>query len=228
MKDLLKGFSHELGQPITNIRYNIQLYQMKMEMNLDSTESLELLLDDILGQTIRIKMLLSRFAPIVSSKSEEVKFSVLERIQMIFKELESRLLANNIVYRCNGNSELKLYGDMVKFDQVFYNLIGNSIQAIHNTNRKGIITVNVLKKDSKIIIEFSDNGIGIPKEIQYKIFEPFYTTKEKENGETGGEGLGLFIIWNILKMFGGKIVVDDTYQNGAKFDIEIPYRKDEK
>ena len=57
-----------------------------------------------------------------------------------------------------------------------------------------------------------------------KVFEPFFTTKEKEeNG--GGEGLGLYIVWNIVQMFGGKIRVDRKFKQGARFIIELPKKE---
>ena len=55
-----------------------------------------------------------------------------------------------------------------------------------------------------------------------KIFEPFFTTKKRASNEGGGgEGLGLYIIWNIVQMFGGKIRVDKQFKSGARFIIEI-------
>lgn len=65
-----------------------------------------------------------------------------------------------------------------------------------------------------------DDGPGIPKENQKKIFEPFFSTKDPTSGN-GGEGLGLFIVWNVLKIFNGIIYVDSHYKNGAKFNILI-------
>ena len=72
-------------------------------------------------------------------------------------------------------------------------------------------------------ISFADNGRGIPKENVNKIFNPFYSTKDKKESD-GGEGLGLYIVWNILKMYGGKIRVNSRSKQmgGAEFLITIP------
>ena len=57
---------------------------------------------------------------------------------------------------------------------------------------------------------------------QSPFFEPFFTTKDCSNDENGGgEGLGLYIIWNIVRMFDGNIKVDKEYKNGTKFIIDI-------
>ena len=85
LRDLLKGFSHELGQPITNIRYNTQLYQLRRRKGTDTTEDVDELLELILRQTQRIGKLLDRFRPIVSSKSNNMSFNVAFRIQEVFQ-----------------------------------------------------------------------------------------------------------------------------------------------
>lgn len=227
LRDLLKGFSHELGQPVTNIRYAIQLFQMKAERGKLSENSIDDTLSSILKQTDRIHALLSRFRPIVSSKSSVSTFNVYNRILDVFSNLSERLEKSNICYVCNGEQNYELTGDAVQFDQIFYNLILNSMQAIEilqesNAEYNGEITVNLnKKKNGKLIITACDNGPGVLFEYHKKIFEPFFTTKELSDKSEGGEGLGLFIVWNVLKMFNGTIRLDEKYTNGARFIIEI-------
>lgn len=225
MKELLKGFSHELGQPVTNIRYAVQLYQMKLELKKNNQDEIEVLLNSILKQTVRIKQLLNRFSPIVSSKSVKSKFLVRDRIGFILEELESRLKSGNIETQTKVSEKLFLEGDAIQFDQVFYNLIANSIEAMKD-QKKGMIWITVRDNSrDEIVIVFTDNGPGVSPDISKRIFEPFYSTKDKNKGE-GGEGLGLFIVWNILKMYGGKIRIDESYHKGARFLITIPGRKE--
>lgn len=222
MSELLKGFSHELGQPITNIRYGVQLYQMKMEKGINTEDELIELFNDILSQTFRIRNLLSRFSPVVNEKENMIEFNVVEEIKNVFSEFMSRLEKENIEWKVLGNADFVLYGDHVKFDQIFYNLIGNSIYAINEKGIKGNIVVSLKEDENLYYIIFEDNGTGIAAEYLDKIFEPFFTTKDhtlEENG--GGEGLGLYIVWNIVQMFGGTIKIDKQFVNGARFIIEI-------
>lgn len=223
LRDLLKGFSHELGQPITNIRYNVQLQKIKLDKGVGSQEEIRQLLDKILDQTGRIGNLLDRFRPIVSSKSEKSQFHIREWIEKVSEDLGSRLKANNIHVNIYGDKELAIFGDPVQFSQVFYNLILNSMQAIE---QNGNITIEIKSKAEKVLIIFWDNGPGIPYENQQKIFEPFFSTKDPTSGN-GGEGLGLFIVWNILKMFDGEIQLDSKYTKGAKFIIKLAIPKEE-
>ena len=222
MSELLKGFSHELGQPITNIRYGIQLFQMKMEKGINTNEELTNLLNDILSQTYRIKKLLARFSPITSEKNPEIKFSVTKEIKGIFGEFSSRFSKENIEWKVESDLDFYLFGDNIKFDQIFYNLIGNSIYGINEKGEKGFILVRISENETEYVITFEDNGIGIEPEYIGKVFEPFFTTKDCSNDENGGgEGLGLYIIWNIVRMFDGNIKVDKEYKNGTKFIIDI-------
>lgn len=221
IKELLKGFSHELGQPITNIRYGVQLYQMKLERKLDDRESLDTLLENILSQTIRVNRLLKRFAPIVSSKSVNTRFNCIDCIKFVFQDMQMRLESIGIETQIRGVKEFMVYGDSLQFEQVIYNLISNSADELRDKDGEKKITVQCNVNDSLLSIHFRDNGRGVPRNIENKIFNPFYSTKDKEKSD-GGEGLGLYIVWNILKMYGGKIRVNSSYKGGAEFLIQIP------
>lgn len=229
MSELLKGFSHELGQPITNIRYSVQLFQMKMERGVNTDDDLNKVLENILSQTYRIKKLLTRFSPITSEKNDLTTFNVVSEIQEVFDEFSSRLSKEGIQWQIKVNTDFNLFGDSVKFDQIFYNLIGNSIYAIKDKGEKGCILVTIYENRTEYVISFEDNGIGIEPEYRRKVFEPFFTTKECSSDENGGgEGLGLYIIWNIVRMFDGTIMIDKEYQNGAKFIIKLRKKEMER
>lgn len=222
LRDLLKGFSHELGQPITNVRYAVQLYQKKMQKNLDTPEALQNLLADILRQTNRIGMLLSRFSPIVSPKNESGEFSVRGCAEKVLDDLGTRLRGQNISYQIEGPSDFTLTGDQIQFSQVFYNLVLNAMQAIE---KDGHIDISISVSEYNVLtVIFADDGPGIPEQNFQKIFEPFFSTKDPTSGN-GGEGLGLYIVWNILKMFNGTIQIDKNFQSGTKFIIQIQQTK---
>ena len=89
----------------------------------------------------------------------------------------------------------------------------------------GKIYVSISKRRNVACILFSDNGPGIPEENRKKIFEPFFSTKDPTAGN-GGEGLGLFVVWNILKMYNGTIQVNSNFKGGAQFSIKIPMEGD--
>lgn len=222
LKDLLKGFSHELGQPITNIRYKIQLQQLRIKRGIGTMDEIQDLFDTILAQTERIGIMLDRFRPIVSGKSIQESFSVNDCVKQVFADLSDRLSQCGITYSFRETSQISLFGDRIQFSQVFYNLVLNSMQAIFSN---GKITVSISTVRNTIQILFSDNGPGISEENRKKIFEPFFSTKDPTSGD-GGEGLGLFVVWNILKMYKGTIQLNHKFKNGAQFIIRIPIKEE--
>jgi len=229
IRELLKGFSHELGQPITNIRYAIQLYNLKVEKGRNEKEDIPILLDKIIKQTDRVGTLLQRFRPIVSSKSSKTEFGLLDNITQVFNNLSDRLYEANIITSIEGEPDVTLYGDSLQFEQVFYNLFLNSIQAIKESKKnEGKIFITISSNAKNIRILFEDNGPGIPNENIHKIFTPFFSTKDPAVFQDGGEGLGLYIVWNILKIFNGTIRVDTKYNEGAKFIININKKENDK
>ena len=229
LKDLLKGFSHELGQPITNIRYDVQLQQMKLNRGKITTADWSALLGRILSQTERIGRLLQRFRPMVSTKGENTTFSIYDCISNVFLDLNSRMKTHGITYAISGEKTITLFGDELQFSQVFYNLVLNSIQALATQPEtdKRFISVKIKQIRETIYIDFKDSGPGIPKENLRKVFDPFFSTKDPTSGN-GGEGLGLFIVWNVLKMFNGSISVDPQFTAGALFTMQIKLPKEEK
>jgi two-component system NtrC family sensor kinase len=102
-----------------------------------------------------------------------------------------------------------------QLNQVFLNLLINSKQAMKG---KGTIDITTFIKNSKVHIVFKDDGIGIPKEVLDKIFNPGFTTK----GRGVGAGLGLSICYQIIKDHRGEIKVESEWGKGATFTIILP------
>ncbi len=108
-----------------------------------------------------------------------------------------------------------------KLNQVFSNLISNAVQAImDNLDQINEPKINIITTDlgEKVKIVISDNGPGIPKEIQDKIFDPFFTTKEV--GE--GTGLGLSIVYSIIETHHGNLELNSEPGKGTSFEITLP------
>ncbi len=109
-----------------------------------------------------------------------------------------------------------------KLNQVFLNILSNAVHAVQSSPKKQkTITITTFLKDDTIHISIKDNGIGIPKEENEKIFDPFYTTKEVGKGT----GLGLSISYGIMKDHKGEIVVNSIAGEGAEFILKLPIQK---
>ncbi len=112
-------------------------------------------------------------------------------------------------------------GSRAKLQQVLLNIINNAIEA---SGTNGRVHIKTALSDSEITVSVTDNGPGIPKDIQKKIFDPFFTTKE-----TGkGTGLGLWICFHIVENMGGGISIYSEEGKGATFTVRLPIASHEK
>ena len=103
--------------------------------------------------------------------------------------------------------------------QLLLNLIDN---AIKYTPEGGTVIINQFTRNNEITIEVIDNGVGIPKEDQDKIFQRFYRVDKARSRSVGGTGLGLAITKHIVNSLQGNISVESKLGEGSKFIVTIP------
>ena len=102
------------------------------------------------------------------------------------------------------------------------NLITNSVKYGFDGITNGVISIKVEVSADYMTIRYQDDGKGIPEKLHKKIFEPFYTTGR----DSGGSGLGLHIIYNIIfQLFKGTIICHDCQGNGVVFEIMLPFNE---
>jgi signal transduction histidine kinase len=99
--------------------------------------------------------------------------------------------------------------------QVLTNLIVNSIQAMPNGGR---LTISTSSRDGNLLLTIEDTGIGMSDEVTKKIFNPFFTTKDIDEGT----GLGLSVVHGIVTSHGGTIEVESEVGRGTKFTVRLP------
>jgi PAS domain S-box-containing protein len=123
-----------------------------------------------------------------------------------------------------GQNLPMIEGHLESLEQIFLNLVLNSVQAIHHEKGEIRITTSFQDNTKKISIFVEDNGEGIDSAIASNIFDPFFTTKHME----GGGGLGLFVTYNLVKEFNGDITFESRKDAGTVFRIAFPVEKSEK
>lgn len=104
--------------------------------------------------------------------------------------------------------------DPRRIGRVLSNLVAN---ALRHTPGGGVVTVNGLRKESQVIVEVIDTGVGIGKDDLSHVFERFYRGEKSRNRDTGGAGLGLAISKGIIEAHGGQISVESRLAQGARF-----------
>ena len=115
-----------------------------------------------------------------------------------------------------------VHSDVQQLNHLFMNIILNAAQAMDGRGELALKTYLSPDK-TKLCIEISDTGPGIPKDVLPYIFDPFYTTKE----EGKGTGLGLSLVYGIVENHGGTIKAWNESGKGAVFLIEFPVRRAE-
>jgi two-component system phosphate regulon sensor histidine kinase PhoR len=133
---------------------------------------------------------------------------------------------NLILDELNGKIEMHLMAEhpIIKLDEMhFTNVINNLIDnAIKYNNKVPLITINTFNYASGIQIEIQDNGVGLSKEDQQKVFEKFYRVTKGNVHDTKGFGLGLSYVRSIVDKHNGKIWVESKVKEGSKFIIQLP------
>jgi PAS domain S-box-containing protein len=221
--EIATGIAHEINQPLSYI--NIILQSTLKDISESRLDTRELAEDfqESLRQTGKITNIISHLRTF--GRSDATSFApvsllaILDDTMILMKEpLRIRNIAMDM--KLCDNFPM-LLGNHVKLEQVFLNLIQNSMDSI-DEHGKGEIKLTARTENGKAVINFSDTGEGISNEHQDKLFEPFFTTK----GMGKGTGIGLSIVYGIIKEHQGTIVCDPNRKNGAAFTITLPIYKD--
>ena len=221
-KALTGGLAHEIKNPLGSLSIHVQLLQQEikdLECSSTQREDISLSLNTINGEIIRLNKIVTDFLNSVRPQKAvllPVNFhEYLNRvIDFIKPELESKNIKVEYEYT---DLQLTVAIDENLFRQIIINLIENSIVAIIEANRdEGKIILSTSEKGGYLIFEIKDNGIGISQENTDKIFEPYFTTKSY------GSGLGLMIVYKIIKEHMGDIKVASMEGIGTVFSMLLP------
>ncbi len=211
------GIAHELNNPVNNISLIVEsLIERKHTMNSDERDQLY---NDLMEQADRTSAIVRNLLDFSRQEQRRVEPTSIEEIlDKTVLLLKNELKLNRIKFSKQVVGEIpEIQLDRSSFQQVFLNLLVNSIQAMPDG---GEIAATLDGRNSKkeIVIEICDTGVGIAEEHIDRIFDPFYTTKRE--GE--GTGLGLSVTYGIIEQHGGKIQVRRRKSRGTCFTIHLP------
>jgi signal transduction histidine kinase len=209
---LASGVAHELNNPLNNIYTTAQRLMKKSG---DESEFIRKGLDDIFGQTMRVKSIVGDLLEFARGREPHLMPVELHgMIAGVYKNLSASLDAGRIRFTLKTYpEEIVIYADPEQIERVFLNLFSNAIDAIAEA---GELIISAEEQYHSVRIVVSDTGRGMPKEMTEKIFEPFFTTKDK------GTGLGLAIVFNIIQKHNGEIQVESEECRGTTFIITLP------
>jgi PAS domain S-box-containing protein len=210
---LIAGVAHELNNPLTAILGYAQLLE---------TEGLNSRAQDYVGKlfkqaqrTHRVVQNLLSFARQRTPQRDEVDVRKVLDETLTLRDYDLKI--NNITVEREAPAEPAIViADPHQIEQVFLNIINNSVDAILETGRKGKLKIRVQVQGGQVCTQFIDDGPGLkdPK----RIFDPFYTTKSVGKGT----GLGLSICYGIVKEHGGDITANNGPDGGAIIEVKLP------
>jgi signal transduction histidine kinase len=208
------GIAHEINNPLAGIL----LYSSNLVKKVPETGPLKKGLEVIIHETMRCRGIIQDLLEF-SRQREPVK-ALADLNGVINKALSilaNEFRINRITLEKSLSDHLpKVLIDVNQIEQVFINFFMNAIEAIQG---QGQVSVHSFKDedDQGVVVEIQDSGMGIPQEHLEKIFEPFFSTKQK------GTGLGLAVNYGIIQKHGGQIRVRSQPGRGTTMTIRLPY-----
>ena len=210
---LAAGVAHELNEPLGNILGFAQLIQKQPGLPKEAAPDIEKIVTTCLHarEIIRKLMLFARQMP--PQKSRVGLNAVVDEVLSL---LESRCSGSGITLARRLAPRLpEITADRSQLRQLLVNLVVNAIQAMPGG---GTLTVATRASRRRVVLSVEDNGVGMSPEALQKIFLPFYTTKDVNEGT----GLGLPVVHGIVTSHGGTIDVRSAPGVGTRFDIRLP------
>lgn len=209
--EMVAGVSHEIRNPLGIISSSAELLKKKM----DAKDRLNAIADIIVAESRRLNSIITDFLNYARPKTPNRSPCQIDRlITKNIRFLEQQMKDNQYVIHTHIESDLP--DIMVDADMIYQALLNLFINGMQAMPDGGVIDVTVESGDHAIWLYIEDNGDGVPPTVMDKIWDPFFTTKEK------GTGLGLGIVKNIIEAHDGMIRIDNRHTKGARVAVKFP------
>jgi signal transduction histidine kinase len=224
---LAAEIAHEVGTPLNVIAGRARSIQRKAK----DPEAVEKNAGIVAEQTARITRIIQRLLDFTRRKVGAPERTAVNLNELALTTMEllggqfSNAKVKTRLERAEGLPALA--GDRDRLQQVLINLLLNAVQAMPDGGKLNVETCTIKRarpglegspEHEFVQIAITDSGVGIPAEIKERIFDPFYTTK----GRQGGTGLGLAVVFGIVKEHDGWIDVEDADGGGTVFRVSFP------
>jgi two-component system, sporulation sensor kinase E len=214
---LAAGVAHEIGNPLNSLHIHLQLMERSVQKLHDGEKAeLQQSINVARSEVNRLDSIVTQFLKAIrpsrpQMRPENVNTIVEEAVRFFAPELQDREIVVEQELRSNLPL-LQLDRDQMK--QAFYNVIKNSVEAMH---RHGTLRIRTDLDDTHVIVRFVDTGGGMSAENLSRVFEPYFTTKPS------GSGLGLLIVRRIVREHGGELSIESSQGRGLTLTIRLPF-----
>lgn len=221
-KEFVANVSHELKTPITTIK---SYTETLLDGALEEKQLAEDFLTTINLESDRMARLVSDLLRLSRMDYEQTKWkkediNISDMISLVAKKLAIQAKNKNITLHVEKIPQnLNVVFDRDGLEQILLNIAGN---AVKYTSENGNVWIKAYKEAKNIYISIKDDGIGIPKEDQIRVFERFYRVDKARSRELGGTGLGLSIAKQIAEAHNSILLIQSDLNNGTEIIIAIP------
>lgn len=233
--ELVAGVAHEINTPVGNSITAISHLEIRTAQVNERFSNGEMKKSDlatyldasskvikiIFTNLERAAQLIRSFKKIAVDQSVEERrhFELCEYMNDVLVSLKPQLKKTKHEIILNCPKDIKVYWHPGTLWQIISNLLNNSLLHAYDEDEMGTITIEISYDDGNVLLQYSDDGKGMPPEVQKKVFEPFFTTRRG----TGGSGLGMHIVYNLVVFkMGGSIECMSKLGVGTVFTVKLP------
>ena len=210
--------AHELRTPLALMQAQVELFSAEHPDVLPETaDFLRLLREQTERMTQMTRTLLEMCGLQAVPCTDHIELGPM--IDEIFADLAPLAEKNNITLEREGD------GVMTGSDTLIYRLLFNLTENAIKYNRPGgSVRLSVTPESEKLLIRVADTGRGIPEHFQRSVFQPFFRVDKSRSREYGSVGLGLSLVWEIVKLHGGTVCVENNSEAGTTVAVSLPLR----
>ena len=209
--------AHELRTPLTLLQTQLELFSDEHPDILPESAAFLATLQDEVQRLSRLTHALLDMSDLQSVPRDDV-ILLSPMIDEVFADLAPRAERNGISLSREGEDVTVVGSDML-LCRMLFNLVENGVKYNHPG---GMVKVVVQQRDGQAVIHVTDTGCGIPQEFWQSIFQPFFRVDKSLSRELGGAGLGLPLVWEIARLHGGRVWVEESNDSGSVLAVTLP------
>ena len=207
--------AHELRTPLALMQVQLDLYNSATHPgnDADTLQTIKMVTEqnDKLNRMVKTLLDMSE----LQSVGRDDKIILDAIVEEVLADLEPLAVEKNIklIGKCE---DATMIGSDILIYRLVYNLVENAIKYNHPL---GQVTVTAYQRNKHVYLSVEDTGSGIPKELRERVFEPFFRVDKSRSRELGGVGLGLALVYEIVRVHDGNIVIRDNPSGGTVFEV---------
>ena len=211
--------AHELRTPLALMQAQIELFSVEhSDIQHDTAELLKLLQEQTERMSQMTKTLLEMSELRTVPCNDVIELAPM--FEEVFADLAPLAEKRGITLECDGD------GTIIGSDTLIYRMLFNLTENAIRYNRPNeSVRACVSERNGQIFIRVRDNGNGIPEQYRESIFQPFFRVDKSRSREYGGVGLGLSLVWEIALLHGGRVLAEESTENGTVMLVILPKGK---